>query len=500
MPTLPRALSILLSLGLLALMASMLRRRKLREKYVALWIVVGLAATVLSIWPAALVSISNSLGFQVPSNFLFFVDGILLLLVSIQLSAEVSKLEDRTEVIAQELAIISMRLASAQKRHPGGDAEPEPTPRPDQSSSLELKQGQSGLASVRLKDGRILRLQDIVAAPRPGVVLIAKSVYLPHANTASHITLVDSNELPQHAQLTFSVRAKWPTVFYRDEMIEVATADGSYSTTLSLTNGGITLESQSVAIATLDPARVFGPSAFGPLRFRVIDAGVKGDWQSLVTLVRLPQLHKLVCPATAKLACKLTGTDLFLVAALANNAAFEHPVEVPDGFPGYALPVPHPKDGKLYVKLRDDPQVINLASIAARHLPPGPALLGDVPRGSAVANTALHNAPKGARAVPVVVPVARRSTPAAHPAPAPAGSAAAPSTAAISGPEVAKKSAPHGPVSAPAPQEAVAHAPGSNPAAPVAPAPTAVPAATPKTSASPVAGSGTTHTRQPPQG
>ncbi len=143
LPTLPRALSILLSLGLLALIASMLRRRKLREKYVALWIVVGLAATVLSIWPAALVSISNSLGFQVPSNFLFFVDGILLLLVSIQLSAEVSKLEDRTEVIAQELAIISMRLASAQKRHPGGDAEPEPTPRPDQSSSLELKQGQS---------------------------------------------------------------------------------------------------------------------------------------------------------------------------------------------------------------------------------------------------------------------------------------------------------------------------------------------------------------------
>lgn len=367
-------------------------------------------------------------------------------------------------------------------------------------AAAQLKQGQSGLASVRLKDGRILRLQDIVAAPRPGVVLIAKSVYLPHANAASHITLVDSNELPQHAQLTFSVRAKWPTVFDRDEMIEVATADGSYSTTLSLTNGGITLESQSVAIATLDPARVFGPSAFGPLRFRVIDAGVKGDWQSLVTLVRLPQLHKLVCPATAKLACKLTGTDLFLVAALANNAAFEHPVEVPDGFPGYALPVPHPKDGKLYVKLRDDPQVINLASIAARHLPPSPALLGDVPRGSAVANTALHNAPKGARAVPVVVPVARRSTPAAHPAPAPAGSAAAPSKAATSGPEVAKKSAPHGPVSAPAPQEAVAHAPGSNPAAPVAPAPTAVPAATPETSASPVAGSGTTHTRQPPQG
>ena len=140
LPTLPRALSILLSLGLLGLIASMLRRRKLREKYVALWIVVGLAATVLSIWPAALVSLSDSLGFQVPSNFLFFVDGLLLLLVSIQLSAEVSKLEDRTEVIAQELAIISMRFAGRQGQ-PGADLGPADPP--DPSASFDLQEGQA---------------------------------------------------------------------------------------------------------------------------------------------------------------------------------------------------------------------------------------------------------------------------------------------------------------------------------------------------------------------
>ena len=142
LPTLPRALSILLSLGLLGLIGSMLRRRKLREKYVALWIVVGLAATVLSIWPALLVSISNALGFQVPSNFLFFVDGLLLLLVSIQLSAEVSKLEDRTEVIAQELAIISMRLAGTDGM-PRAVTDPPladpPTPKP----SFDLQQSQT---------------------------------------------------------------------------------------------------------------------------------------------------------------------------------------------------------------------------------------------------------------------------------------------------------------------------------------------------------------------
>jgi hypothetical protein len=55
---------------------------------------------------------------------------------------------------------------------------------------------------------------------------------------------------------------------------------------------------------------------------------------------------------------------------VASTAQFDHPVLVPDGFPGDALPVPAPVGGQLYVKLRDDPQVINSARLTARQLPP----------------------------------------------------------------------------------------------------------------------------------
>lgn len=236
-------------------------------------------------------------------------------------------------------------------------------------AASRLKQGETGLARVTLKDGRVLRLRSVIGAPRPSVTLIAKSVYPSGSDARSHIELLNENELPQQAQLTFSVRAKWPAVFDQDESIEIATGDSSYSTTLSLSNGGITLENEWVAIATLKPARAFGPSAFGPLRFRVIDQGVTGPWQPLATLVRLPRLRTLVCPATPKLACKLSGSDLFLLDEIATNRAFRHPLQVPDGFPGYALPVPHPKNGELYVKLRDDPAVINRVSLAERQLP-----------------------------------------------------------------------------------------------------------------------------------
>jgi hypothetical protein len=240
------------------------------------------------------------------------------------------------------------------------------------AAAAALKPDEAGLAKVRLKDGRVLELETAIGAPRPSVVLIAKSVQSPRPASGSHIQLANDDELPQRAQLTFSLRAQSPAVFGRSEMLEIATADGAYSTTLSLANGGITLENRSVAIATLDPARAFGPSAFGALQFRVVDRGVAGDWQPLATLVRLPKLRRLVCPATPELACKLSGGDLFLVDSIAADQKFAHPVQVPDGFPGYALPVPHPKDGQLFVKLRDDPGVINPASVEIRELPPTP--------------------------------------------------------------------------------------------------------------------------------
>jgi hypothetical protein len=240
----------------------------------------------------------------------------------------------------------------------------------DAAAAAALKPGGTELAKVRLKDGRVLDLEALIAAPRPSVTLIGKSVEASSSNSGSHIQLANDDELPQRAQLTFSVRARSPAQFGRDEMLQIATADGSYSTTLSLANGGITLENRSVAIASLDPAQAFGPSAFGPLQFRVVVAGVTGDWQPLATLVRLPKLQELVCPATRELACKLSGSDLFLVDSISIDPRFEHAVQVPDGFPGYDLPIPHPKHGRLFVKLRDDPGVVNLASVDTRELPP----------------------------------------------------------------------------------------------------------------------------------
>ena len=77
---------------------------------------------------------------------------------------------------------------------------------------------------------------------------------------------------------------------------------------LSFADGNLTLQDPKTAVAVLDPLKSFGPSAFGPLRFRPVDAnGVAGDWQPLADLVRIPTLKEIRCPDSPDKQCKLIG-------------------------------------------------------------------------------------------------------------------------------------------------------------------------------------------------
>ncbi|MGD0730700.1 MAG: hypothetical protein ABR956_05510 [Terracidiphilus sp.] len=221
----------------------------------------------------------------------------------------------------------------------------------------KLKAGESATVKVALKDGRVVNFETRIEPPRPRVTLISKSVQ-PASDNLSNIQLASQDEIPQNAQLTFSVHAQSPAAFSGHEKIEVGTVQGAFLATLTVA-GGLTLVDAQVAMATLDTAKAFGGSASGPIRFRVVEDGVEGDWIPLATLVRLPVLRDLKCPAASDLPCKLSGPNLFLVDSISNDPKFDHPVQIAEGFTGDDVAVPHPIDGQLYVKLRDDPAVVN---------------------------------------------------------------------------------------------------------------------------------------------
>jgi hypothetical protein len=234
--------------------------------------------------------------------------------------------------------------------------------------------GTAVAAKVMLKDGRVVRLNAAVATPRPRVSLIGKNIAPSPSSGVSNIRLANPDQLPQDARLMFSLRTDYPAGFSRDESVEVAVTGSSISTTLTLENGGLRLVDAKVAVGSLEPAKAFGLSAFGPLQFRVVangsGAAVTGNWQPLATLVRLPMLKSLKCPAATDTACTLYGTDLYLMGSVAGEPTFDHPSQVPDGFPGTAILVPRPVAGQLYLKLRDDPSAINPVTLDVQTLPP----------------------------------------------------------------------------------------------------------------------------------
>jgi hypothetical protein len=172
----------------------------------------------------------------------------------------------------------------------------------DTAAAAGLKPAASVAAHVALKDGRTLDLSTTIADPRPQVKLLSKSVQSADSSDAPPvIQLGNSDELPQDGRLSFFLKTQVPENFPPTEKVEVATADESFHVLLSEKDGSLTPQDSKTVFATLDPMKLLGPSAFGPLKFRPVnDSGAEGDWQPLASLVRMPDLKEVRCTPASK--------------------------------------------------------------------------------------------------------------------------------------------------------------------------------------------------------
>ena len=245
---------------------------------------------------------------------------------------------------------------------------------PSGASAPPTKVGDHLTAKVRLRDGRTLTVPVDVSAPRPVVTLLRKTADTP---PNAPILLANSDDLPLSQSLSFTLKSA--SSFPRNGQVEIETLDGTLRTVLTLApSGGLLLQDPHTVVASLDPLRSFGPSAFGPLHLRAVfpapptsQAGAgsaeqesrASDWLALATLVRLPALTQMQCPADVAQPCTLTGSNLFLLQAVSSSPAFADPVSVPDGYTGSTLSVPHVAASTLFVRLRDDPEAINPAIV-----------------------------------------------------------------------------------------------------------------------------------------
>ena len=84
-----------LSVVVLASLVGLMRSRRIREKYAAVWIALGLGIIVVCVWPNLAVSLARLVGVETPSNLVFAVALVILLGVCIQLSVALSAQEEQ---------------------------------------------------------------------------------------------------------------------------------------------------------------------------------------------------------------------------------------------------------------------------------------------------------------------------------------------------------------------------------------------------------------------
>jgi hypothetical protein len=109
--------AFILSLAIVGVVFEMLRRKKLREKYAALWLIVGIGTLVLAAFPRLLTIVTELAGVQLPSNLLFIISILLLLGVCLHLSWEISVVEDETRALAEEVAILRALMEEGPAAH-----------------------------------------------------------------------------------------------------------------------------------------------------------------------------------------------------------------------------------------------------------------------------------------------------------------------------------------------------------------------------------------------
>lgn len=106
----PNLAAFLVALIIVALVIELVRRKRLREKYAVLWLVIGMATLVLAAFPGLLYAIAPIVGIALPSNLLFVLSILLLVGVCLHLSWEISILEDETRALAEEVAILRAQV------------------------------------------------------------------------------------------------------------------------------------------------------------------------------------------------------------------------------------------------------------------------------------------------------------------------------------------------------------------------------------------------------
>jgi hypothetical protein len=108
-----RILTIGGALALLLLVVDLVRRRKLKEEYSLLWVVIAVLTLLVSIWFSLLQGVTDLIGAISPASTLFFFGLLFCLVLLLHFSVRISALERRLTTLVQEVGLMGVQEPEA---------------------------------------------------------------------------------------------------------------------------------------------------------------------------------------------------------------------------------------------------------------------------------------------------------------------------------------------------------------------------------------------------
>jgi hypothetical protein len=117
MPPRLKVFVVLIGLAIFLGIIELVRKRKLREEYSFIWLMIGFVFVLIAVESDILNYLSEIVGITLPVNMLFFLALILIMLLCLYFSLRISTLTTQVKNLAQQLALLQAKNEGDQSLH-----------------------------------------------------------------------------------------------------------------------------------------------------------------------------------------------------------------------------------------------------------------------------------------------------------------------------------------------------------------------------------------------
>lgn len=109
-------LGLVFSLLVLFVIFLRLRNARMQERYATWWLVIAFFLLLISVFPGVLSWLADVFNVEVPLNLAFFVAGIVVMLMTLQFSVDLSHSADKRRRLTEEIAILRAEVDELRAR------------------------------------------------------------------------------------------------------------------------------------------------------------------------------------------------------------------------------------------------------------------------------------------------------------------------------------------------------------------------------------------------